>query len=413
MSKTPFLITIAAVGAIAIAAASLIVQRQDQDAVNARFGQGHATSVVFLPAAPRKESRIVRHPQADGSAVDDVLMRDGTTKTIVYDKKMTLRQVTSFYKGSPDQEHGPVMYEKTHDERGHLSAERHLRADGSLEMDGHFNPDTTYERHLYYPGHSADPKDLVVSTYQVFDKWWHFEAQTDYRYDGTKQLEHKWGDGSDETYNYFADDGKTQVKQVVTKRGSWYTALFYPDGVNIKVEALNNLEGTTFQWYRLDHSLLLKVTYQTNQSDEILLTTEQGKLAWKQVWYKDYNQKSVDGVYPKRLEHVDHYNDQGEADIRYEFQSLTKKLMTVTYFEGDKVYGKRTVYSIAPDGVNALTVQHFDDDNKGDGGKPAVGALKKSFNLPSQALAYPAYELPPLKEGLSLYGQQYMYYGHP
>jgi len=340
-------------------------------------------------------------------------MRDGTTKTIVYDKQMTLRQVTAFYKGTPDQEHGPVMYEKSHDERGHLSAERHLRNDGSLEMDGVFNPDTTYVRHKYYPGPSANPKDLVVSTLQVFDKWWHTLAQTDYRYNGTKQLEHTWGDGLDETFNYFADDGKTQVSQIVTKRGSWYTAIYYPDGVNIKVEGLNTYAGSTFQWYRPDHTLRLKVTYNVNQSDEILFTDDSGKPTWKSVWFKDYNQAMVNGSYPKRLEHLDHFNDKGEVDIRYEFESLSKKIKMVTYFESDKVYGQRTVYYVGPDGVNALTVQHFDDGNKGDGGKPASGALKKSFKLPPELLVYPAYELPPLKEGLSLYGQQYMYFGHP
>ncbi|MBS1992653.1 MAG: hypothetical protein JSS83_19175 [Cyanobacteria bacterium SZAS LIN-3] len=409
MSKTPILITIAAVAGISAAAAAFIIHRSEQNATDVHFAQGQPRSQIFLPVQPRKEERIIRHPQADGSAVDDVLMRDGTTKQIVYDKQMTLREVRAYFKAALDQERGPLMYTKQHDETGHLSAERHLRLDGSLEMEGRFNPDKTYVRTLYYPGKSANARDLVVMTEQVFDKWWHPEAQTDYRPDGTKKLVHTWGDGLEEMFNNFAEDGKTLVSQVELKRGSYYTALYYPDGVNIMVEGLNTYEGSTFQWYRPDHSLRLKVTYTNASADEIILTDDHGKLLYKQVWYKDYSGGMVNGTWPLRLDHLDHFNDQGAVDIRYEFSSGTKRLQSVTYFEGTELYGQRTIYSVGFDGVRATTVQHYDKDNKGDGGKPATGALSKSFTLEPGTVKYPEFQLPPMKEGLSLYGQRYMF----
>jgi hypothetical protein len=405
MSK-PLVLLSALVTAGILAVTGAIYLGPDQDAVNARFGQGHAASQIFLPAKPRTEKRIIRHPQEDGSAVDDVEMRDGTTKRIVYDSKMTLRQVFAYFKAPANQEQGPLMYEKTHDRGGHLFAERHLRLDGSLEMDGCFNPDATYVRHLYYPGASHDPHNLVVSAEQTFDKWWHPVAETDFRPDSTKKLVHTWGDGLDETLSNFADDGKTLVSRVTTGRGKYYSAIFYPDGVNIKVEALNTYEGTTFQWYRLDHSLKLKLTLTPSNADEIIIPTDAGKPMIKQVWYRNMSEPLVDGQFPQRLEHIDHYNDAGKVDVKYEFDSTSHQLSVVTVYRDDKPWGARAIYTIGEGGL-ATNVKTFDAENKDDGGKPLTAADGKRFVLESWMVTHPSYELPPMKDGLTLYGQQY------
>jgi hypothetical protein len=306
------------------------------------------------------------------------------------------------------------MYEKAHDASGHLLTERHLRLDGSLEMDGHFNPDASYVRHLYYPGSTPgaaqDPRVLVVSAELTFDKWWHPTTETDFRPDGTRKLVHTWGDGLDETFNNFADDGIKLVSQVTTGRGKYYTALYYPDGINIRVEALNNYQGTTYQWYRPDHSLQLKLTLTSSYADEIIIPTVAGKPLIRQVWYQDYSQKQVDGKYPLRLDHLDHLNDEGKVDVRYAFESGTHRLSSVTYYLGDQEWGARVIYTVGEDG-SATSIRTFDGENNDDGGKPATEANSKQFVLQPWMVTHPTYQLPPLKEGLSLYGQQYMFGG--
>jgi hypothetical protein len=454
MSK--IVITISALAAAAIGVAlGTVYLTSDQDAASARFDRGPAGTILFLPVKPRPEERILRHPHADGSADDDVVMRDGTTKHIVYDAKMTLRQVAAYYKGAKDQDHGPLMYEKTHNAEGHLALERHLRTDGSLEMDGRFRLDGTYLRHLYYPpvtpsatsaasvasgdataggaanagsAAKADPAkpasasapesgpanapaapNLVVSAEQTFDKWWHPVSETDYRLDATRKSTHTWGDGLDETVSNFSDDGTTMLTQVTTGRGKYYTAIYYPDGLNIKVEALNTYEGTTFQWYRPDHTLQLKLTYTAVHSDEFVIPDAQGKPQVKQVWFLDYSGQPVDGKYPKRLDHLDHLNAEGNTDIRYEFDSTGTKVTTATVYLGDTELGARLIYTVGDDGW-AVSVKTFDENNNDHGGKPLTHADGKQFVLEPWMTNRPTYELPPLKDGLNLYGTQ-RYFG--
>jgi len=423
MSK-PLVLLTALVATAILAVTGALYLGTDQSAGNVHFGWGHAASEIFLPAKARREERIIRHPNADGSAVDDVWMRDGTTKRIIYDTRMNLRQVFAYFEAPSGQDQGPLMYEKNHDEHGHLLTERHLRLDGSLEMDGHFNTDATYVRHLYYPSSSpvaaqgssnnsgtpGSPGALVVSAEQTFDKWWHPTAETDFRPDATKKLEHTWGDGLDETLSNFADDGKTLLSKVTTGRGKYYSALYYPDGLNIKVEALNTYQGTTFQWYRPDHSLQLKLTLTNLHSDEIIIPDDAGKPLIKQVWYQDVGQTQVDGKYPLRLDHIDHLNDEGKVDVHYDFDSSGHKLSTVTYYLSDKSWGARLIYNIGEDGL-VTSVKTFDDEDKDDGGKPITEANRKQFDLAPWMVTHPDYQLPPLKDGLSLYGQMYMYGG--
>jgi len=411
MSKQLFLFGSLAAAALLATAGALYVSN-GQDAVDVRFNQGHSASTLSLPTKPRPELSITRFPQADGSAVDEVVMRDGTTKQIIYDKSLTLRHVSAFYKAPKDQPRGPLMYTKDHDAMGHLIAERHLRADGSLEMDGHTNPDTTYVRHFYFAAADLPGKEdkKVVASEQLFDKWWHPTSATDFRPDSTRKMLHTWGDGLDEAFTNFADDGEKILSQVQTGRGKYYTAVYYPDGVNIEVEALNTYEGTTFQWYRLDHSLKLKLTLNPAHQDHLILTDDKGKPVLEQVWVQDLSLPKVDGQPQKRLLHINRINDQGNVDRRYDFDSSTGQLSTVTDYLGSEVYGARAEYKIV-DGSAASTVETYDDSGKSDGGKPVTDAAHKQFVLDKRATTYPQYKLPQLKDGLNLYGQSYMMYG--
>lgn len=450
MSKIVTIICTLAIASIGVAL-GIVCLNSDPNAASARFVRGQAGTILFLPVKPRLEARILRHTHGDGSADDDVLMRDGTTKHIVYDTRMTLRQVSAYFQGPKGKDHGSLMYEKTHNADGHLASEKHLRVDGSLEMDGLFRLDGTYVRHLYYPpavaaitsgaavkadsagkadstvkAEPAVPSDavksaaasgpasssaapaLVVSAEQTFDKWFHPLSETDYRPDSTRKSTHTWGDGLDETVSNFSDDGKTMLNQVTTGRGKYYTAVYYPDGINIKVEALNVYNGTTFQWYRPDHSLMLKLTYTALHSDDIVIPDEKGKPLVRQVWYPDYSGQSVNGKFPQRLDHLDHFNSEGNVDSRYDFDSTSHKLTTVTFYQGDSELGARTVYTVGEGGW-ATNVKTFDAADKDDGGKPLTQVGGKQFVLEPWMVTYPTYELPPLKDGLSLYGQQMNY----
>jgi hypothetical protein len=410
----PLLLLIALVSAGFLAVAGALFLGQDQNAGNVRFGQGHAASVIFLPAKSRPEERIIRHPMSDGSAVDDVLMRDQTTKRIVYDSKMVLRQVFAYFKGPSPEEQGALMYEKTHDGNGHLFSERHLRLDGSLEMDGHFNPaDTTYVRQLYYPASTPstgqDAADLVVSAEKTFDKWWHPVSETDFRPDATRKLLHTWGDGLDETVSTFSDDGKKFLQTVTTGRGKHYEALYYPDGANIDVEYVNTYDGTIFQWYQPDHKVILKATFRNTGMDEFVLPSPKGEPLYRQVWSKDYSGTEVDGEYPLVLEHVDLLKDgdEGKIDTRYVIDR-TGVLTAVVVFLGDTEYGARMIYKVGADGW-ATSVETYDDKSNSDGGKALTQANGKRFVL-GPLLTRPSYQLPKLADGLKLRGDP-PYYG--
>jgi hypothetical protein len=280
-------------------------------------------------------------------------------------------------------------------------------------MDGRFNPDTTYVRHLYYPGAtsgtSQDQKAPVVSAEQTFDKWWHPTTETDFRPDGTRKLLHTWGDGLDEMVSNYGDDGQAILNQEGSGRGKYYKALYYPDGANIQVEALNTHDGTTFQWYRPDHSLKLKVTLTNSHAEQVVLTSDAGKPLVRQVWNQDMNQKQVDGKYPLRLDHLDHFNDEGNVDSRYDYDRSTGHLSSVTFYQGDTALGARVVYTVG-EGGDATSIQTYDADDKSDGDKPVTSATAKRFALETWMVTYPSYQLPPLKDGISLYGQQYIFH---
>jgi len=447
MTKQLVLLSTLVVTATLVITGALYLHSRE-NAGNVHFRRGLAASELIFPTKDQPEERIIRHPKADGSAVDDVLMRDGTTKRIVYDRYMRLRQVFAYFKGPAPDVQGPLMYEKTHDDNGHLASERHLRADGSLEMDGHFNPDNTYVRHLYYsasalvaspavsqgpsqdssqapsqalpqassqassqaasPASAPDPKAaLVVSSEQTFDKLWKHTSQTDFRPDGTKQLVHTWGAGSDELVTTLAKDGKIVISSEGTKSGKNYTVSYYPDGQNIKMDVLNNYEGTTIQWYRLDqaHTLTLKVTFDNSDNDQIVIPGPSGKPLINQVWSLDNSGQPYPGPEPRHLDHIDHFNDAGTVDIRYDFDRTSGKLTTVTYYQGDKpsTYGARVVYTVGPDGF-ATGVKTFDATNKDDGGKP-IAQGSKQFVLAPWMVTRPKFEVPTLKDGLKLYGE--------
>ena len=411
MSKTTPIVTALVIAAVAAITVAFFLNRAlDTDA---RFDQGQPASEVFYPVSPRPEERILRHHLDDGGAVDQVLMRDGTSKRIVYGPHLLVLQAFAYYKGDKPGQQGPLMYEKKHDISGHLASERHLRLDGSLEMDGHFNPDQTYVRHLYFPASALDaslkPGTLVVSVEQVFDQWWHPTLQTEFRPDSSRKLTHSWGNGLDETFAYFADDGIRVVNEVTTGRGKYYTAIYYPDGLNIKVEALNTYDGTTFQWYHLDHSLALKVTYSVG-GEAIVITDAIGKPLVRQYWQKDYNKPSVNGQPPLRLDHLDHFNAEGNVDSRYSYDTLDSNINSVTVFLGDSEDGPRQVYDFDDTGT-AVKVHTFSDEYKQDGGKPISKATKRDFSIDKELLKRPTFELPPLKAGLNLTGvPQFMPY---
>jgi hypothetical protein len=407
MSKLLALLSALVAAGILVVMAVLLFANPDRSALNAFFGQSRAASEIFLPVKPRAEERIVRHLLPDGTAADDVLMRDGTTKRMVYDRNMVLRQVFAYYKGESKDLQGPLMYEKTHDAQGHLASERHLRADGSLEMDGIFKADNTYVRHLYFPGPSQDPRTLVVSTEQIFDKLWHPTLKTDFGPDGTRVSVHIWGAGTDELVATLSADGKTIVSAEGKKNGSYYSVLYYPDGQSIKMDIQNGYSGTTIQWFRQDeaHSLALKATFDNSQNDQIVITNKAGKPLVNQVWSLDYSGQPYSADQPRVLDHIDHYNDSGRVDIRYDFDRISRSVKTVTYYKGDnqEPYGMRFVYTVGTDGL-ATKVESYDAHNTSDGGKPLTPADAKRFVLEQWMYTRPAFVLPALKEGLKLYG---------
>lgn len=400
------------VGAALLASTVGLYLASDSTNVDARFDQGKTTSSIFAPPISRPEVRIVRHPNVDGSAVDDVLMRDGTTKHIVYDQNMILRQVFAYFKGadpSDPEVKGPLMYEKTHGPDGHLFNERHLRLDGSLEMDGRLSPaDSVYVRHLYYPGASSDPKVLVVSSEQVFDFKWKPVSKTDFRLDRTRQLAHVWDKDGAEVVSDFADDGLTKIWQEKVKDGTYSRLDYMPDGLSVAVETSNSYGGTTFSLYSREapHVLVVAFTFTNTGNDEIIIPDTSGKPLLKQRWTPDYSAKQVDGQFPMALDQVDHLDDTGKTDIRYSF-ALGGPLNSVTVLlgGGETFYGPRKVYSVDSDGW-ATKVETFDDKNTSDGGKAlSKDAFGKHFDMQPWAVTRPVYELPKLKEGLKLRGE--------
>jgi hypothetical protein len=392
------------VGVALAAVTGVMYLGTDSTVVNVRFDQGKTMSQLFVPPTPANEERIVRHPNADGSAVDDVWMHDGTTKHIVYDQKMTLRQVFAYFKGLTPDDRGPLMYEKTHDPDGHLFAERHLRLDGSLAMDGLLNPTGVFVRHLYFPGPSSDPRVLVVSSERTFDKLWKPISQTDYRSDKTKQLAHKWGKEGAEVVSNYAADGLTVTWQETTKDGSYDRLDYLSDGVTIALETINSSAGTTFKWYRPDHSLTLAVKYENTQNQEIMIPTQSGKPLVTQVWQPDYNGKAVDGQSPLVIDHIDHFDDAGKVDIRYVYNLKHELTSVIFLLDSDTYYGARQVYTVDADGW-ATKVETFDAKDTSDGGKTLTHADGKHFVIESWMVTRPTYEQPKLKDGLKLYGE--------
>jgi hypothetical protein len=404
--RNPLVWLSAFVGAALLAATGVLYLGTDSTIENVRFDQGKTTSQIFFPAASQKEERIVRHPNADGGAVDDVLMRDHTTKRIVYDQKMTMRQIFAYFPGPSPEEQGPLMYEKEHAPDAHLLAEKHLRLDGSLEMDGHFGSNGLYVRHLFYPGASADPKVLTVSSERVFDKLWNHVSQIDYRSDKTMQLAHVWDKEGAELVSTYAADGLTRTLQEKFKDGIYDRSDFLSDGVTVSLETINSYAGTTYRWFRPgpSHALLLEVTFDNSLSHEITIPSQSGQPLIKQVWSPDYNIKAVDGQFTRVLDHIDHYNAAGKVDIRYGY-GLFGGLSNVTVLlGGETYYGARQLYTVDADGW-ATKVETFDDKNTSDGGKAVTHVDGKHFVLETWMVTRPTYEVPKLKDGLKLYGE--------
>ncbi len=86
MSK-PLVLLSALVAAAVLAVTLVLCRAGDWRETPVRFDQGKTTSGLFDPPTSDKESRFERHPHDDGSADDDVWMRDETTKHIVYHTK--------------------------------------------------------------------------------------------------------------------------------------------------------------------------------------------------------------------------------------------------------------------------------------------------------------------------------------
>lgn len=410
MSKPLALLSTIVAAGVLVVTAVLFCADPNRSALKApHFGETRATSEIFLPVNPRHESRILRHLLPDGTAVDDVLMRDGTTKHIVYDRTMVLRQVFAYFKAPEGEQHGPLMYEKTHDAQGHLASERHLRLDGSLEMDGQFDGANNYVRHLYFPAAGQDPHALSVSAVQNFDRAWHPTIETDFRPDGTTSLVHTWS-GADDLVKIMATDGKTIVSAEGKKNGDYYSVSYYPDGQSIKQDIQNGNEGTTIQWFRQDaaHSLALKVTFDNKNSDQIVIANSQGQPLLLQVWSPDADpsgQPASDDQ-PRLLDRVDHFRADGKVDVRYQFDRQSQSLTSVTYYQGDNPteYGARVVYTVNEDGL-ATRVTTFDSRNSTDSGKALTEKDNKRFTLDPWLTTRPSYVVPALKEGLKLYGE--------
>ena len=409
MRKSLIFVGIIVAGAIASAAAMLYLN-DNSTVLPASFGLGQATSKLYLPAKPRKEERILSRVNADGDTVDEVLMRDtGITKTITFFQQTTnIKHVIAYFKASPGQEHGPVMYEKKHDESNHLSWEKRFRLNGSLEADGQLNPDGSYVRHLYYAGAapSADPRALVVSSEQTFDKWFHPTRVVDYRPDSTKSLVHTWGDGLDEMFDNYAADGQTLLTHVKTGRGTYYSAIYYPDGLNIKVEALNTYQGTTYQWYRPDHTLQYKLTLTPSHVDAIVIADNAGKPIVRQNWYRDFSAPKINGEYQQMISYLERFNAEGNVDRRYDYTD--RVLTSVTDYFGDTILGARKVYLVGMDGY-PTTVKTYDVNDKDDGGKPVSKDEHVNFIPNVTWTVRPVLDVPKLPDSLNLYGQSYMF----
>ena len=370
----------------------------------------HRASELSLPTDKFAEQRIMRHFLPNGGAVDEVQMRDGSSKVITYDQYLRLLHVFAYFKGGHEGERGPLMYEKTHDLGGHLATERHLRLDGSTVMDGHINPDNTYVRHLYFAADTAGlpaGSKLVVSAEQVFDAKWKHTSETDFRTDGTRQTLHAWGEGSDELVTTIAADGKTILSAEGTKSGNYYSVEYFPDGHTIKADVENSYKGTTIQWYRLDqaHSVSLKVTFDNSDNDTVVVYDSTGKVVMDQVWSLDFAGNPYPGPEPRALDHVDHYRADGKIDVRYDFDRTTRKVNKITYYLGDSpwFFGPHVAYKIGPDGV-ATDVENNDKNNHSDGFKPIADGKGKHFVVDPSITTRPKYELPKLKDSLQLYG---------
>jgi hypothetical protein len=417
MSKNPLalLCALLAAGLLAFAGALYIADPNRSALHLPTFGKDRSVSEIFLPLAPQPEARIVRHREADGNYVDDVIMRDGTTKRIVYDSRLMLLTVDAFYKGDKTHPVGPLMYQKTHNAQGHLSTERHLRQDGSLEMDGFFRPDGTFVRHHYYPSAATpavpvqDPRLLSVSTEQVFDAAWHPVREVDLRQDGTRQLLHTWTGLSQDLVTTYGADGQTILSSEGKKGGAYLSVTYFPDGQTIQSELTKDSQGTNVTLYRQDaaHSVALMVTYDVNGNDIITLMDAAGKPRYRQDWAVDFSGQPYPGPEPRKLDHIDHLTDSGLVDIRYEYYRKSGKLMTVTFFTGGKGerFGARTVYNFAEDGSTAK-VETFDDKNNSVGGaKDIPPSTASRFALDPRVGTRPQFTAPTLKDGLKLYGE--------
>lgn len=414
MNKNPLalLCALSAAGLLAVMGVLSIANPNTSALHSPAFGMDRSVSEIFLPVAPQPEVRILRHAEADGTTVDDVLMRDGTSKRIVYDKRMVLRQVYAYYKADAHQERGPLMYEKTHNAQGHLATERHLRLDGSLEMDGLLRSDGTYLRHRYYqsatPGPIQDPRQLSVSAEQIFDSAWHPLQETDLRQDGTRQLVHTWTGLNQDLVTTFGADGKTIVSSEGKKDGAYLAVTYFPDGQTIQTELTNGDSGTNITWYRNDaaHSVALIVNHDNSGNDQITIMDTAGKPRYRQVWALDFSGQPYPGPEPRKLDRIEHLTDSGQVDVRYEYYRKTGKLMTVTFYSGDKYeqYGARVVYTFAEDGSSAK-VETFDAKNNSTGVKQLPPATAGRYALDPKIVARPHFTEPPLKDGLKLYGE--------
>ncbi|MBS1992652.1 MAG: hypothetical protein JSS83_19170 [Cyanobacteria bacterium SZAS LIN-3] len=405
MSRTLVLLSALVAAAVLAVAGGLYFGPDYSSINNVRFDQGRAPSQIFMPPSSDKESRIVRHPNADGSAFDEVWMRDGTTKRVVYDTRMLLRQVFAYYQAPKGQEQGALKYTKEHNSDGHLIAERHLRPDGSLEMDGIFLADGTYMRRLFFPGKSATADGLVVASLRYFDRTWNPLSQTDNRADGTREMQQVWvKDDRTHSWTSYAADGMTALWMEKVKDGDYYRADYVDGGPGMRLETVNKYDGTAFTWYRPDFTASLKVAFVNTKHVQYTVMGPNGKPLFTADWGPNYSAKAdAAGDYPRALESVDRYDADGKISVRYSFDNKGV-LTSVTLFQGVTTYGARLVYDVDADGW-ATKVTTYDENFKNDGGKVVARANSRRFADDPAAKVIPSFELPPLKDGLKLWGE--------
>jgi len=402
MSK-PLVMLSALVAAGALAIAGGLYFGPDYSSINSvRFDQGKSPTQLFMPPATDKESTIVRHPNTDGSAVDDVVMRDGTSKRMVYDTRMVLRQISAYYKPAKGLDQGALMYTKEHNADGHLIAERHLRLDGSLEMDGQSLSDSTYERRLYFPGKSATPDGLVVSSLRTFDKVWKPITQVDYRPDRTRDTFQLWT--KDTQYlTAYAADGMTALWTEKVKGTDYGRSDYYPGGRSVRLETSNAYDGTTFQWYREDATSSLKVAFVNTKHVVYTIMSASGKPVLSQDWAPNYYEKAdAKGEYPRYLESITHYDADGKLAVRYEYDNKGVMTAAIKYL-GAGIYDPRVVYQLDADGYTKK-ITTFKDSYQSDGGVDVTRDKATRFVEDPAAKVIPSFDLPPLKAGLKFWG---------